>query len=213
VTREEFVELVYRYGEACEQAQLTGADHKQAEGLVVAAFDAQADEATISYEALERQREATKAAEAEVAKYRAALTASVDRSARIRAEASAEVEALIAERDELVRLRRDADESFVASVQREQAAESSLAEVTRERDEEAANSRSKRLVVQSLREQLVTLESSLAEAVGALKEAESAMTWALDKSPEACQAMVKESAQWRIKARSILTKLAAKETK
>jgi hypothetical protein len=163
VTRDDFAELVYRYGEACEQAQLTGADHKQAEGRVLAAFDALQAEATISYEALERQREATKAAEAEIHAWRDTSECStyVELATKMNA-AEAEVEALRAEVD-------DSQSMAHSNMLRALAAESSLAEVTRERDEEAANSRSKRLVVQSLREQLVTLESSLAEAVDSLE--------------------------------------------
>jgi DNA repair exonuclease SbcCD ATPase subunit len=153
---------------------------------VVAAFDAQAAEATISYEALERQREATKTAEAEVE----ALRTEVERQRNLWS----------AIRDS----RTDAAEA------RALAAESSLAEVTRERDEEAANSRSKRLVVQSLREQLVTLESSLAEAVGALREILSIY----EDLREFNNASYKDSGKAVEKvARALLTKLAAKETK
>jgi hypothetical protein len=90
-------------GEACEQAQLTGADYKPAEGRVLAAFDALQAEATISYEALERQREATKAAEREV-------------------------EALRTERDGLKVILFDARQTVLTEGQRALAAEAALAE-------------------------------------------------------------------------------------
>ena len=127
----------------------------------------------------------TQAAEVEALRAEARVAADVSEGWRLRAlAAESEVEALRAERDEWRQ----------SAVARKQAAEEWNA-AWHERNKEA-----------------LAAEHSLAEAVGALKEAESAMTWALDKSPEACQAMVKESAPWRIKARALLTKLAAKET-
>jgi hypothetical protein len=244
VTREEFAELVYRYGEACEQAQLTGADHKQAEGRVLAAFDAQAAEATISYEALERQREATKAAEAEVVAERAWVEDGgrwEDRALKAEAEVERLTRVMVENDSWIKKMRKElldlhdahhaecegqdfdfpaalrADRADFAKVRDQRdAAEHSLAEVTRERDEEAANSRSKRLVVQSLREQLVTLESSLAEAVGAFDTIiENEGGCGSEVNGGACSDRYHDRALWcgYCVALSTLSRLAAKETK
>jgi hypothetical protein len=88
-------------------------------------------------------------------------------------------------------------------------------ELTRERDEEAANSRSKGLVVQSLREQLVTLESSLAEAVGVIKsEVALLRAWARESREGGWSTHQVDPMNRRADDLSaVLSRLAAKETK
>ena len=116
MNRDEFVELLYHYGAACEQAQLTGADYKQAEGRVLAAFDAQAaevealraersslkgdlgdaqSETRAAEVAADHQRERAKAAERTLEAERGVVIACVARAEK----AEAETEALRAERD------------------------------------------------------------------------------------------------------------------
>jgi hypothetical protein len=189
VTREEFAELLYRYGEACEQAQLTGADHKQAEGRVLAAFDALQAEATISYEALERQREATKAAEREV-------------------------EALRTERDGLKVILFDARQSVLTEGQRANAAEAEVealrAEVERQRNLWSAIRDSRTDAAEA---RALAAESSLAEAMGALNEI---AAYAEDPDEDLGTAewcMKVDDARMRTlaAARALLSRLAAKE--
>ena len=60
------------------------------------------------------------------------------------------------------------------------------------------------LEIARLRADLSTARERGEALARALKRADDALTWALDKSPEACATMVKESAPFRCEARAAL---------